>query len=170
MVFSNMGSIIIRGTIMVLGYLYPAYECFKCVEKKRPDQDHIRFWCQYWMIIAVVTVAERLGDALISWIPLYSEAKLAFIIYLWYPKTKGTTYIYSTFVRPFVAQHEEEIDQNLKDMKSKAGDYALFYWYKSSAYVQARFFELLQYLAAQQPPPESNAPPIYPPPLKVDTK
>ncbi|KAL3702189.1 hypothetical protein R1sor_020211 [Riccia sorocarpa] len=146
-----VGSLITRAVIMVLGYLYPAYECFKTVEKNRPDMEHLRFWCQYWMIIALVTVMERLGDALISWLPMYSEAKLFFIIYLWYPKTRGTTYIYATFVRPFVAQHEPEIDRNLNELRTRAGDWAFLYWQRGSTYFQTRFVELLQYLAAQSP-------------------
>jgi receptor expression-enhancing protein 1/2/3/4 len=83
-----MGSFLTRGIIMLLGYVYPAYECFKIVERKKPELEHLRFWCQYWIIIAVLTVLERVGDILVSWVPMYSEAKLAFIIYLWYPKTK----------------------------------------------------------------------------------
>ncbi len=33
---------------MALGYAYPAYECFKIVERNRPDLEELRFWCQYW--------------------------------------------------------------------------------------------------------------------------
>jgi len=33
---------------MALGYAYPAYECFKIVERNRPDSEDLRFWCQYW--------------------------------------------------------------------------------------------------------------------------
>eukprot|EP00250_Pteridium_aquilinum_P015031 c22340_g1_i2 orf=88-714(+) len=82
-----MGSLITRALIMAVGYVYPAYKCFKCVEMNRPDVEQLRFWCQYWIIIAVVTVLERLGDTFVSWLPLYSEAKLAFIIFLWSPRT-----------------------------------------------------------------------------------
>lgn len=35
---------------MVFGYAYPAYECFKTVEKNKPDIEQLRFWCQYWYI------------------------------------------------------------------------------------------------------------------------
>lgn len=33
---------------MVFGYAYPAYECYKAVEKNRPEIEQLRFWCQYW--------------------------------------------------------------------------------------------------------------------------
>jgi hypothetical protein len=36
---------------MLLGYVYPAYECFKIVERKKPELEHLRFWCQYWYYI-----------------------------------------------------------------------------------------------------------------------
>ncbi|CAK9193939.1 unnamed protein product [Sphagnum troendelagicum] len=158
-----MGSFLTRGIIMLLGYVYPAYECFKIVERKKPELEHLRFWCQYWIIIAVLTVLERVGDILVSWVPMYSEAKLAFIIYLWYPKTKGTTYVYATFLRPFVARHEPDIDRNLNELRIRAGDVALVWWQRGSVYAQARFYELLQYVASQSNRPQSTiAPPIRP--------
>lgn len=141
---------------MAVGYVYPAYECYKIVERPMPDLEHLRFWCQYWMIIAVVTVIERLADIVVSWVPMYSEAKLAFIIYLWYPKTMGTTYVYSTLLRPFVVQYESEIDHNLNEVRTRAGDIALLWWQKGSMYAQARFYELLQFLASQSNKVQQN--------------
>ncbi|KAH9657289.1 HVA22-like protein i [Citrus sinensis] len=64
-----MGYFLSRPLLMVFGYAYPAYECFKAVEKNKPDIEQLLFWCQYWL-------------------PMYREAKLAFFIYLWYPQTK----------------------------------------------------------------------------------
>jgi receptor expression-enhancing protein 1/2/3/4 len=162
-------SVVTRFMTLMLGYLYPAYECFKTVEQTpRPDLEGLRFWCRYWIIIATVTVLERAGgDFFISWLPLYSEAKLAFIVYLWHPQTKGTSYVYATFVRPFVAKYEEEIDGNLGELRVRAGEIALVYWQRGSTIFQARFVELLQFLASQSPgrvpyvpPPQPN---VYPP-------
>ncbi|MCO5557004.1 hypothetical protein L7F22_010559 [Adiantum nelumboides] len=155
-----MGSLITRALIMVVGYVYPAYKCFKCVEMNRPDVEQLRFWCQYWIIVAVVTVLERLGDTFVSWLPLYSEAKLAFIIYLWCPKTLGTTYVYSSFLRPLVATHEGDIDRNLNEMTTRAVDAIAVYWQKGLVYVQSRFMEILQFVASQAPArPEPGSPP-----------
>lgn len=165
-----MGSLITRALIMVVGYAYPAYKCFKCVEMNRPDVEQLRFWCQYWIIIAVVTVLERLGDTFVSWLPLYSEAKLAFIIYLWCPKTLGTTYVYSSFLRPLVATHEGDIDRNLNELTTRAVDMLAYYWQKGSVYVQSRFMEILQFVASQAPPTRPGQgsgnfqPPPQPPP------
>ncbi|CAN6482598.1 unnamed protein product [Victoria cruziana] len=148
-----MGSFITRGLVMILGYTYPAYECFKTVEKNKPEIENLRFWCQYWIIAAMLTVLERFGDAFISWVPMYDEAKLAFFIYLWYPRTKGTTYVYKTFVRPYLSKHETEIDHNLLELRVRAGDMAVLYWQKAASYGQTRFFEILQYVASQSSSP-----------------
>lgn len=137
---------------MILGYAYPAYECYKTVEKNKPEIEQLRFWCQYWILVAVMSVLERFSDAFISWLPMYSEAKLAFIIYLWYPRTKGTTYVYDSFFKPYVAKHETEIDRNLLELRVRAGDMTYTYCQKVVSYGQTRIFEILQYVAAQSTP------------------
>ncbi|KAH9288435.1 hypothetical protein KI387_032552, partial [Taxus chinensis] len=101
------------------------------------------------IIIATLTVLERVLDTFVSWLPMYGEAKVAFILYLWYPKTKGTSYVYDAFVRPFVAKHEVDIDRSIHELKTRAGDMVLLYGRKSSYYVQARIFDALQYVATQ---------------------
>ncbi|XP_039060988.1 HVA22-like protein i [Hibiscus syriacus] len=83
-----IGSLLTRGLVMVFGYAYPTYECYKTVEMNKPNIGQLLFWCQYWILVAVLTVGERIVDAFVSWVPMYNEAKLAFFIYLWYPKTR----------------------------------------------------------------------------------
>ncbi|XP_059437865.1 putative HVA22-like protein g [Corylus avellana] len=151
-----MGSFLARALVLVFGYAYPAYECFKSLEKNKPEIEQLLFWCRYWIIVALLTVCERVGDAFVSWVPMYSEAKLAFFIYLWYPKTKGTTYVYNSF-RPYVAKHEPEIDRILLELRVKAADIAVVYWQKALIYGQTKFFETLQYVSSQSAAqPQSN--------------
>ncbi|TKY57639.1 HVA22 protein i [Spatholobus suberectus] len=104
------------------------------------------------ILVAVLTVCERIGDTFISWVPMYSEAKLAFFIFLWYPKTKGTTYVYDSFFRPYVAKHETEIDRNLLELRTRAGDIAVVYWQRAFSYGQTRIYDILQFVAAQSTP------------------
>ncbi|KAK9725369.1 hypothetical protein RND81_05G139200 [Saponaria officinalis] len=147
-----IGSFLTRGLVLILGYAYPAYECYKTVEKNKPEIEQLRFWCQYWILVAVMTVSERVGDTFVSWVPMYSEAKLAFIIYLWYPRTKGTTYVYDSFFKPYVSKRETEIDRNLLELRTRAGDMTFMYFQKVIIYGQTRIFEILQYVAAQSTP------------------
>ncbi|KAH1214666.1 HVA22-like protein i [Glycine max] len=128
-----IGSFLTWALVMVFGYAYPAYECYKAVEKNKPEIEQLRFWCQYW-------------------VPMYSEAKLAFFIFLWYPKTKGTTYVYDSFFRPYVAKHETEIDRNLLELRTRAGDIAVSYWQRAFSYGQTRMYDILQFVAAQSTP------------------
>ncbi|XP_074374661.1 putative HVA22-like protein g [Apium graveolens] len=144
-----IGSLLTRGLVMVLGYAYPAYECYKTVEQNKPDVEQLRFWCQYWILVAMLTVMERVGDTFVSWVPMYSEAKLFFYIYLWYPKTKGTSYVYDSFFRPYIAKHETDIDRNLIELRTRAGDYAVLYWQRAASYGQTRVLDILQYIALQ---------------------
>ncbi|KAK2983771.1 hypothetical protein RJ640_017174 [Escallonia rubra] len=115
---------------MAFGYAYPAYNCFKAVEKNEPDVDHLLFWCQYWL-------------------PMYGEAKLVLFVYLWHPRTKGVKYLYSSFFRPYVAKHERDIDGNLLELTNRAGKFAVLFWEKAASYGQTRFFEFLQYVSSQ---------------------
>ncbi|OMO92879.1 TB2/DP1/HVA22-related protein [Corchorus olitorius] len=135
---------------MCFGYAYPAYECYKAVEKNKPEMEELLFWCQYWILVAILTVCERIGDAFISWLPLYNGAKLALVVYLWHPKWKGTTYVYNSFLRPYVKNHEPEIDRNLIELKGKARKVGGLYWQRAVTYGQTRFIEILQSFASQK--------------------
>ncbi|CAM8919091.1 unnamed protein product [Rhodiola kirilowii] len=153
-----IGSFLTRGLLMILGYAYPAYECYKCVELNKPDIQELLFWCKYWILVSVLAVGERIGDAFISWIPMYSEAKLAFIVYLWFPKTRGTTYVYSSFFRPYLAKHETEIDRNLMEIKTRVGDIAVVSFKRAATYSQTKVYDVLQYIAAQSVPKPRSVP------------
>ncbi|XP_059646597.1 HVA22-like protein j [Cornus florida] len=144
-----LGNFITRGLILFLGYAYPAFECFKTVEKNRVEIEELRFWCQYWIIVALLTVFERIGDIFVSWLPFYGEAKLVLFIYLWYPKTKGTAYFYNTFLRPYVSKHETDIDRNLQEMRARAWDLAIYYWGNCTKMGQSTIAQIIQFLLSQ---------------------
>lgn len=78
-------------------------------------------------------------------LPMYSEAKLALIIYLWYPKTKGTRYIYDTLLKPYVSRHEPDIDRGFLEFRTRAFDLAIYYWQNCTELGQAKFFQLLDF-------------------------
>ncbi|KAJ0479002.1 hypothetical protein HanHA300_Chr00c0882g0819831 [Helianthus annuus] len=83
---------------------------------------------------------------------MYSEAKLAFYIYLWYPKTKGTSYVYDSFFQPYISKHENEIDRSLSELRTMAGDMTVLYWQRTASYIQTRTFDIIQYVASQSTP------------------
>ncbi|XP_058003383.1 HVA22-like protein j [Hevea brasiliensis] len=144
-----LGDIVTRCLLLLFGYAYPAFECFKSIENNRVEKEELRFWCQYWVIIAILTICERIGDTFVSWLPMYGEIKLALFICLWYPKTKGTGYIYETLLRPFVTRHETDIERKLLELRARAWDFALYYWQNCTDLGQSAFFQVLEYLTAQ---------------------
>ncbi|KAK9062432.1 hypothetical protein SSX86_019618 [Deinandra increscens subsp. villosa] len=154
-----LGELITNSLVLILGYAYPAFECFKTIENPGVGNAELRFWCQYWVIVAILTVFERVGDIFISWVPMYGELKLALIIYLWYPKTKGTGFVYDAMLRPFIVRHETDIETSLKQFRDRAWDVAIYYWQNSTELGQTKFFEIFQYLLSKPSPPKPAAAP-----------
>ncbi|KAJ7978563.1 HVA22-like protein [Quillaja saponaria] len=109
------------------------------------------------IIAATFTVLERFGDTCISWLPLYSEAKLAFFVYLWYPKTKGSTHVYNSFFRPYMMKHETEIDHSLWELRIKFKEIAMLFWQKALNYSQRGVFDILHYVSNSQSASRSHA-------------
>ncbi|KAK7284805.1 hypothetical protein RJT34_19558 [Clitoria ternatea] len=144
-----LGDFLTRCLILLLGYAYPGFECYKTVEKNRADNEELRFWCQYWIIVALFTVLERFADVVVGWLPMYGEMKLMLFIYMWYPKTKGTGYIYDTVLRPYVSRHESDIEKKFREWRARAWDLAIFYWQNCTELGSSATFQLLDYLAAQ---------------------
>ncbi|KAK4371791.1 hypothetical protein RND71_007175 [Anisodus tanguticus] len=143
-----LGELITSSLVLVLGYAYPAFECYKTIEKNKVDIEELRFWCQYWIIVALLRIFESIGDVFMTWLPMYNEAKLALIIYLWYPKTKGTGFIYDTLLKPCVSKHEPDIDRGFLEFRARAFDLAIYYWQNCTELGQAKFFQLLDLVAA----------------------
>ncbi|KAK4749912.1 hypothetical protein SAY87_027361 [Trapa incisa] len=140
----------ITGFLLVLvGYAYPAFQCFTALERRGVNNGELRFWCQYWILMALLNMLERVADFIISWLPMYGELKLAFIIYLWYPKTKGTGYIYEALLRPFITNHETALEKKLPEWRAKVWDLAMYYWQNCSDLGQSKIFQVLHYTAGQ---------------------
>ena len=141
--------LITRSLILVFGYAYPAFQCFKTLEKNKVGVPELRFWCQYWVIVALISVLEKFLDIFISWVPFYRAIKLIMYIYLWHPGTKGSTYMYDTVVQPYVAKHESKIDRAIAELKERAWNLALSYWYKSADMSSKKVLQCLQLLMTQ---------------------
>ena len=54
-----------------------------------------------------------------SRIPLYSTMKAIFLLYLALPQTQGATYVYTVHLRPFFANHEQQIDQAIAEVRAR---------------------------------------------------
>ncbi|XP_023540868.1 putative HVA22-like protein g [Cucurbita pepo subsp. pepo] len=169
-----LGELMVRCLLMLFGYAYPAFQCYKTVVQSRIEIRELQFWCQFWIIVAILTIVERIADTLVAWLPMYGELKLALFIYLWYPKTKGTKYVFDTLLRPLVDKHETDIEQKMGDWRVKGWELALFYWKNCTELSQSAIVQVINYIArpaAAAPEDRRNerhqrpsAPPAPPPP------
>ncbi|KAE8779181.1 putative HVA22-like protein g [Hordeum vulgare] len=166
-----LGGLLSKTLLLLFGYAMPAFECFKTVEARPNDAHMLRFWCQYWIIVAMVIAFE----SLISWsvqfsfllssyfnfssylcicthsrMPMYGEIKLAFFVYLWYPKTKGSDVVYDTFLRPIVMQYEPNIEHRLLHLRAKSGQLLSFYVKNFADKGTAFFMDVLRYVVSDK--------------------
>ncbi|RXN28855.1 receptor expression-enhancing 3-like protein [Labeo rohita] len=63
-------------------------------------------WMMYWIVFALFTVVETATDLTIAWFPLYYEIKIAFVIWLLSPYTRGASLIYRKALHPLLTSKE----------------------------------------------------------------
>ncbi|MCO5608808.1 hypothetical protein L7F22_063025 [Adiantum nelumboides] len=133
------------------GYFYPAYKYFKVIDCGKPKSEQLYMWCQYWIIIAVFTGCERIADTFFSWLPFYSGAKLAFVVYLWHPDTKGIEYVYQDFLKPLLSKHTESVVFNLKRLRNEMARVLIIFWTRLMHKLQSRASEMLHQSVVESP-------------------
>ncbi|MGH0130222.1 UNVERIFIED_CONTAM: hypothetical protein FKN15_066937 [Acipenser sinensis] len=77
-------------------------------------------WMMYWIVFAFFTTAETLTDIILSWFPFYFELKIAFVIWLLSPYTKGSSVLYRKFVHPTLSKKEKEIDEYITQARDRS--------------------------------------------------
>ncbi|XP_078079766.1 receptor expression-enhancing protein 3 isoform X1 [Mustelus asterias] len=115
-----VSAIISRSVVLVFGTLYPAYYSYKAVKTKNV-KEYVR-WMMYWIVFALYTVLETFADLMISWFPLYYELKVAFVIWLLSPYTRGASLIYRKFLHPLLSSRERDIDEYISQAKDRSYD------------------------------------------------
>ncbi|MGH0120102.1 UNVERIFIED_CONTAM: hypothetical protein FKN15_062792 [Acipenser sinensis] len=112
--------IISRLVVLIFGTLHPAYSSYKAV-KSKDVKEYVK-WMMYWIVFALFTMAETFTDIFLCWIPFYYELKIAFVVWLLSPYTKGSSVLYRKFVHPMLSSKEKEIDDYLSQAKDKSYD------------------------------------------------
>lgn len=110
--------IISRVVVLAFGTLYPAYASYKAVKTKNV-KEYVK-WMMYWIVFALFSTAETATDLLLSWFPFYFELKIAFVIWLLSPYTKGSSVLYRKFVHPTLSNKEKEIDEYIAQAKDRS--------------------------------------------------
>jgi receptor expression-enhancing protein 5/6 len=84
------------------GFLYPAYMSFKALEGGKNFDGDATQWITYWIVFSSITLLESIFPFLVNNFKWYYGVKLAFVIWLYHPKTNGAEVIYSSAIRPYV--------------------------------------------------------------------
>eukprot|EP00899_Mesostigma_viride_P019604 jgi/Mesvir1/27645/Mv07374-RA.1 len=133
-----------RSALLLLGYLLPAYRCCKLIKPTRggggrqsgpPPRstsdlggDLQRYIC-YWVLVAIFTSVEYLVDPLVAtWIPLYTEAKTAGLVYLWHNGARGAELAFHQLLRPLMLAQEARVDQWLDASWTLLSHHGLKLW------------------------------------------
>ncbi|XP_077476877.1 receptor expression-enhancing protein 1 [Stigmatopora argus] len=117
--------IISRVVVLVFGTLYPAYSSYKAV-KSKDVKEYVK-WMMYWIIFALFTSVEVFTDMFLCWLPFYYELKIAFVVWLLSPYTKGSSVLYRKFVHPTLSSKEKDIDDYIHQAKDKSYDTLVHY-------------------------------------------
>jgi len=111
-----------------LGVVYPAFESFKVVEEFANLADlsqmyskaaAMQFWLIYWIVVAVFACFEHLFYYVLIWIPFYYPSKLAALLWLQMPWTRGADTVYYWLVSPILRRNRHSIDSVLEESRQK---------------------------------------------------
>ncbi|KAI8866788.1 hypothetical protein GQ42DRAFT_111152, partial [Ramicandelaber brevisporus] len=83
-----------------VGFGYPAYASILAIESTSTKDD--TQWLTYWVIFASMTVLEYFSSVVLYFVPMYYSFKLAFVLWLYMPNTRGAEYLYGTIMRPLM--------------------------------------------------------------------
>jgi receptor expression-enhancing protein 5/6 len=83
----------------LLGFVYPAYMSFKSMDSGSQDDTQ---WLTYWVVFSFLSIVENLMGFLVVLIPFYFWLKIAIIIWMYYPATRGAQVIYEQALRPLL--------------------------------------------------------------------
>ncbi|XP_077325952.1 receptor expression-enhancing protein 4 [Lithobates pipiens] len=106
-----------RVVVLSFGLLYPAYSSYKAVKTKNV-REYVR-WMMYWIVFALFMTVETFTDVFLSWFPFYYEIKMAFVIWLLSPYTKGASLLYRKCIHPALSLREKEIDSYIVQAKER---------------------------------------------------
>jgi len=103
---------------LITGFGYPTYKTYVLLESKA-DSTAVRGCMTYWVVFGIFTLAEGVVDAFLSWVPLYSIARVAFQVWLFTHNFAGSIIVYNSGVAPLLAKVDGFIDLISKEFLLK---------------------------------------------------
>ena len=113
-----------------LTVLFPVFASYKALRTTDPSQ--LTPWLMYWVVLSLFGVTESYFDFILRYLPLYAWLRLSLHIYL----ISGAPYIYTTYIHPWMSQHEQDIEQFISEAHDRARQAGMGYmkqaisWFK----------------------------------------
>ncbi|KAF9479713.1 hypothetical protein BDN70DRAFT_786350, partial [Pholiota conissans] len=116
-------------------FLLPCFATYKTLSRRPLSEPEIQKWSMYWAVIGVFMAFEYVAEWTVSWqafnppdlryhsdfchkrLPFYWEVKTMFLLYLSLPQTQGSTYVYTTYLQPFLSRNEADLDAGIIAMQ-----------------------------------------------------
>lgn len=102
----------------VFSIFLPVFFSYKALRTSDPGL--LSPWLMYWTTLSIFLVVENQFHFILSWMPFYSWIRLGVHIYLVAPGQQGCVFIYKEHIRPFLEEHERQIDSFISDSHEKA--------------------------------------------------
>jgi receptor expression-enhancing protein 5/6 len=102
----------------MIGFFYPAWASFKAIETKQKGDD--TQWLIYWTVYAFFSILEAFIDFLLYFVPFYYAFKLAFLLWMMLPQTRGAAFLYDSFLKDFLKRNEARIDEAISKAQRSA--------------------------------------------------
>lgn len=104
----------------LVGFIYPTYKSYKALKSEKKEDD--TQWLTYWVVYSFFIVIEDFTDVLMSWIPMYYIAKIAFLYFCMSPTFQGSSIIFHKFIEPFLDTTSKSIDEVEEDVRDAVED------------------------------------------------
>jgi len=86
--------------ITIVGFVMPAYWSILAIETKETEDD--KQWLTYWVVFTFFHLLEYGLDMVLYVFPPYFVCKLLFLVWCFWPSTRGATIVYEKAIKPIV--------------------------------------------------------------------
>ncbi|KAL8730055.1 MAG: hypothetical protein Q9181_004800 [Wetmoreana brouardii] len=135
----------------IITILFPIFASYKALRTSDPAQ--LTPWLMYWVVISCFSLIEYWTFFIVSWLPFYAYLRLFLLSYLVLPQTQGARLIYQSYIHPFLAHHESDIDIFITNAHDRARAAGLQYLKRAIDFVKQN---VLGMQAHHAPPPSKG--------------
>ncbi|CZT16148.1 uncharacterized protein RCC_01989 [Ramularia collo-cygni] len=121
----------------VISILLPVFFSYKALRTSDPAV--LTPWLMYWTTFSLFLLVENQFYFILYWIPFYSWFRLFIHIYLVMPGSQGSVFLYQQYLRPFLEEHERQLDGMISQVHSKGQAAGMDIFKKAYEYIRVQF-------------------------------